>query len=218
MGKEITIGGERLGAGKRMKAYMHNYERSTHDLSYIWRSPMAAGTLVPFLNKIALPGDTFDIGLDCDIMTSPTEGPLFGSYKVQLDVFLVPMRLYQAKLHMNALNIGRDMSKIKLPQLTVEVKNLDVKKPLDNQQINPSSVFSYLGIRGVGQNNNTTITTGSIKRDFNAVSYLGLWDIYKNYYANKQEEVGAVLHTPMNIEYPEISKCTVRNVKNTGLS
>nr|QJB21289.1 MAG: major capsid protein [Microvirus sp.] len=197
-----------------MKAYMHNYERSTHDLSYIWRSPIAAGTLVPFMNKIALPGDTFDIGLDCDIITSPTEGPLFGSYKVQLDVFLVPMRLYQAKLHMNALNIGRDMSKIKLPQLEVEVKNLDINKPLDNQQINPSSVFSYLGIRGVGQNNNTLIKTGSIKRQFNAVSYLALWDIYKNYYANKQEEVGAVLHTPMNLEYPDISKCEVRNVIN----
>lgn len=214
MGREITIGGERLGAGKRMKAYMHNYERSTHDLSYIWRSPMAAGTLVPFLNKIALPGDTFDIGLDCDIMTAPTEGPLFGSYKVQLDVFLVPMRLYQAKLHMNALNIGRDMSKIKLPQLRVEVKNLDVDRPLDNQQINPSSIFSYLGIRGVGQNNNTGIKTGSIKREFNAISYLGLWDIYKNYYANKQEEVGAVLHTPMNIVFPNILNAELRNTRN----
>ena len=125
MGKEITIGGERLGAGKKMKAYMHNYERSTHDLSYVWRSTMASGTLVPFLNEVALPGDTFDIDLGCEILTTPTTGPLFGSYKVQLDIFQVPIRLYQAKLHMNMLNIGKDMSKIKLPQVLLTGENIN---------------------------------------------------------------------------------------------
>ena len=48
-----TLGGERLGAGKKMKVAMHNYERSTHDLGYIWRSTMAAGTLVPFIDAIS---------------------------------------------------------------------------------------------------------------------------------------------------------------------
>ena len=51
MSQRVTIGGERLGAGKKMKAEMHEYERSTHDLSYAWRSTMSAGTLVPFLKK-----------------------------------------------------------------------------------------------------------------------------------------------------------------------
>ena len=66
---EKTLGGERLGAGKKMKVAMHNYERSTHDLGYIWRSTMAAGTLVPFIKEIALPGDTFDINLNADVKT-----------------------------------------------------------------------------------------------------------------------------------------------------
>ena len=44
-----------------MKVELHNYERSTHDLGYIWRSTMSAGTLVPFMTQVALPGDTFDI-------------------------------------------------------------------------------------------------------------------------------------------------------------
>lgn len=192
MGKEITIGGERLGNGKKMKAYMHNYERSTHDLSYVWRSTMSAGTLVPFMSEVALPGDTFDIDLNVDIMTHPTIGPLFGSYKVQLDVFQIPIRLYQAKLHMNMLNIGRDMSKIKLPLVQIYGNNLDLEYDLDNQQINPSSIFSYLGIRGLGYKENQEKI--SVIREFNAIPWLGYWDIYKNYYANKQEEIGAVIH------------------------
>ena len=55
MGTSKTLGGERLGAGKKMKVELHNYGRSTHDLGYISRSSMSAGTLVPFMCKLGLP-------------------------------------------------------------------------------------------------------------------------------------------------------------------
>ncbi|AXH74973.1 MAG: major capsid protein [Microviridae sp.] len=188
---EQTIGGQRLGSGNRMTAHLHGYERSTHDLGYIWRSTMSAGTLVPFMSELALPGDTFDINLDADILTQPTIGPLFGSYKIQLDVFQVPIRLYQMQLHQNMLGIGKKMSQVKLPQITVVPLAYDNTKPVDNQQINPSCILSYLGIRGAGW---TATLTAPTSRDFNAIPYLAYWDIYKNYYANKQEEIGAVIH------------------------
>ena len=95
---ETTLGGDRLGSGNKQKISFRNYERSTHDLSYKWRSTMSSGTLVPFLVKIGLPGDKFEIDLNCEILTSPTVGPLFGSYKVQLDIFEIPLRLYNANL------------------------------------------------------------------------------------------------------------------------
>jgi len=62
------------------------------------------------------PGDTMEIDLTHQIMTHPTIGPLFGSYKVQADVFQCPIRLYNAMLHNNALNIGLKMSDVKLPK------------------------------------------------------------------------------------------------------
>jgi len=198
MGHQVTLGGERLGAGKRQKIELHNYERSTHDLGFVWRSTMSSGTLVPFMSEVALPGDTFDIDLNVDVLTHPTIGPLFGTYKIQLDVFQIPVRLYNADLHMNMLGIGRDMSKVVLPQVYMEADPIDPTANLDNQQINPSCIFSYLGIRGVGQHN-TTPTLPTI-RNFNAVPYLGYWDIYKNYYANKQEEIGAVIHKNLAAE------------------
>jgi len=193
MSSSVKLGGERLGSGKKNKYITKTFERSTHNLSYLWRSSMSAGTLVPFMSEVGLPGDTFDISLDCDVKTLPTIGPLFGSYKVQLDVFEVPVRLFQGKLHLNKLELGREMDKVHLPQLklTHAYKAQDIYD--DNSQINPSCIFSYLGIRGLGRTKNEA--NGIINREFNAVPYLGYWSIFKNYYANKQEENAYVIHT-----------------------
>lgn len=185
---KTQLGGDRLGSGNKQEISMRNYERSTHDLGYIWRSSMASGTLVPFMSEVGLPGDSFDIDLDCDVKTLPTLGPLFGSYKVQLDVFECPIRLYNGKLHMNMLNIGMDMSEVLLPQITMKSYYDSTKG--DNQQINSSSIYSYLNIRGLGRNGDAYWQA----RKFNAIPYLGYWDVYKNYYANKQEERGFVIH------------------------
>ena len=126
----------------------------------------------------------------CEIMTHPTVGPLFGSMGVQLDVFSTPIRLYQGAIHNNKLNIGRDMSKVKLPIMKLRAYPFPGYTPdgtlpedIDNSQINPSSLLSHLGIRGVGQAVNGTDTY--YERDFHALWLLNYWDIYKNYYANK---------------------------------
>lgn len=191
---KVTLGGERLGGGKKMKVDLKSYNRSSHNLNQIVRTTMAAGTLVPFLKEVALRGDTFDIDLEIDVKTHPTVGPLFGSYKTQIDVFTCPIRLYKAELHNNMLGVGLNMQNVVLPRLRMTPTELDLTKPLDNQQINPSSLLAYLGIRGIARqtdNNNYT----SRRRNFNAVPFLAYWDIYKNYYANKQEGIGAFIHT-----------------------
>ncbi len=200
---KTSIGGDRLGSGSKQNVSLKNYNRSSHDMGYLWRSSMSSGTLVPFMSEVGLPGDSFDIDLSCEVLTLPTVGPLFGSYKVQLDVFSVPVRLYNAKLHMNKLNIGLDMSEILLPQLKIEafMKGGDYEWG-DNEQINSSCLFSYLNIRGVGRSESTLRE----HRMFNAIPYLGYWDIYKQYYANKQEDEGAMIHVeageaePYNVE------------------
>ncbi len=152
---------------------------------------MAPGTLVPYICEVGLPGDTFDIELNTDVKTYPTVGPLFGSFKLQLDVFSCPIRLYQGLLHNNPLGVGMKMANVRLPQVVLSTKLEDIQKEdIDNSQINPSSIMAYLGHRGIG------ITQGHkegtvINKHRNAVSWLAYWDIYKNYYANKQEEIGA---------------------------
>lgn len=190
---KVTLGGERLGTGKKMKVDLHGYERSSHNQSYVWTSSMSPGTIVPFLKVPGLPGTNFDIDLQCEILTQPTIGPLFGSYKVQLDVFSTPMRLYNRYLHNNMPRVGLDMSQIKVPQLKLfaqPIADLTLVEDIDNCQINPSCILKYLGISGIGLHEELT----EQERDFNAIPYLAYWDIYYNYYANLQEEIGAVVH------------------------
>lgn len=178
-----SIGKNTLGGGKKMNVQMRSYERSTHDLSYAWRSTMGIGTLVPFLCEIGLPGDTWDINLVEKVLTKPTTGPLFGSYKMQMDVFTCPIRLYNALLHNNALNVGLDMKQVKLPKFKISCPSACYpEKANGNQwvQVNPSSIFAYLGRRGfTGKKQGIT---------FNATPEIAYYDIFKNYYANKQEE------------------------------
>lgn len=208
-----TIGGDRLGAGGKQEVHMKTYSRSTHDLSHTWRSSMSAGTLVPFLSEVALPGDKWDIDLACEVLTLPTLGPLFGSFKVQLDVFQIPMRLYNAGLHMNKLKIGLDMSAVKLPQTQLVVNNHADKQKTqaDNEQVNPSSLYKYLGISGLG-----TIVGAPFdpaRRNFNAIPYLSYWTIYKNYYSNKQEERGMCIHTAITAVPLTYGRITINQVQ-----
>lgn len=191
MAKQVTLGGDRLHSGKRQKIELDGFQRSTFDKSRVWRNTQAPGTLVPCFLDIGLPGDMWDIGIAADVMTHPTLGPLFGSYQLAVDFHQFAMRLYQAQLHNNKLGIGLKMSEIKMPVISLPAENSTGSNDLANSQINPSCILAYLGIRGVGTN-----TTGtSASRLFNAMPLLGYWDIYKNYYSNKQEEIGAVIHT-----------------------
>ena len=160
------------------------------------RTSASCGTLIPCIKEVALPGDTFDIELNLDVMTHPTLGPLFGSYKAQIDVFLAPIRLYQAWLQNNIQKIGMKMNTVKLPLMKFRVPEtigwtLEQYGDMDNYQVNPSCILSYLGIRGFGTNRNGS----DVFREFNAVPWLAYWDIYKNYYANQQEGKGYVIHT-----------------------
>lgn len=176
-----SIGKNTLGGGKKMNVDLRTYNRSTHDLSYIWRSTMSPGTLVPFCKILAMPGDTFEFNLSHQVMTHPTIGPLFGSYKMQADMFQCPIRLYNALLHNNALNIGLDMKKVKLPKSITTVDNFD--NP-DNQ-INTSCIEAYLGLRGFA---GKIKTPGGKQIKKNVTPLIAYYDIFKNYYANKQEE------------------------------
>lgn len=170
---KVKIGKDTLGDSDKMSLSLKEYGRSTHDLSYAWRSSMGVGTLVPFLKLLALPGDSFDISLEQKILTHPTTGALFGSYKLQMDVFTCPIRLYNAMLHNNALNIGMNMKSVKLPKATLETNDTgDAYFPT----INRSSLFCYLGKKH---------NDGNPRQIIGELSYL---DVFKNYYANKQEK------------------------------
>lgn len=188
MSLQKNIGKNTIGDNNKMSVDLHTYNMSTHDLSTIFRNTQSAGTLVPNLVLLAQKGDTIDIDIESHVLTHPTVGPLFGSFKHENHIFSIPIRLYNSWLHNNRTKIGLNMSDIKLPQLSININKTADKPTPDNQwtQINPSCLLAYLGIRGYAYN--TTTSSQEITVQKMAVPLLGYFDIFKNYYANTQEE------------------------------
>lgn len=184
-----TLGGDRLRSESKMEVYLPNFGRSSHNVGKIIRTTQACGTIVPYWCQIGLDGTTFYIDITTKVKTLPTTGPVFGSFKHQIDVFVIPIRLYIAALHNNALGVGLNMSKVLLPQFRVSTAITSIYENDTNRgQVNPSSLLSYLGIKGFGYSSPNSYT-----RTFPAIFNLAYWDIFKNYYANKQEEKAYVI-------------------------
>jgi len=179
------IGKNTLGDNNKMKVNLRTYNRSTHNLSYVWRNTQAPGTLIPFMSIPMMKGDTFEINLQPNVLTHPTVGPLFGSFKMQNDIFFCPIRLYNSWLHNNKLKIGLNMSQIKLPQIKLLCYPSREGEETQYNVNQPSALVTYLGITANGSIESPDSTA---MREYNAVPIIAYYDIFKNYYANKQEE------------------------------
>ena len=195
-----TLGGDRIRSESKMEVYLPNFGRSSHNVGKIIRTSQACGTIVPYWCQIGMDGTTFYIDITTKVKTLPTTGPVFGSFKHQIDVFVIPIRLYIAALHNNALGVGLNMSKVLLPQFQVYTANTSIyEDDVNRGQVNPSSLLSYLGIKGFGHSR-----VNQYLRRFPAIFNLAYWDIFKNYYANKQEENAYVI-TGINHIWKSIS-------------
>ena len=189
---KAVIGKNTLGSGKKMVTSLNNYNRSTHDLSFVMRTTMAPGVLVPTMKLLMEPGDTFDIEARYHTLTHPTIGPLFGSFKQQNDYFFCPIRLYNAMLHNNALNVGLNMATVKLPKIRWDetkwaekgLQYLEGSNKSLFKIVHPSSLLSYMGYRGLSRYEDSAKKVN----EWQCIPILAYYDIFKNYYANKQEQ------------------------------
>lgn len=175
-----TLGKNTLGDNNKMKVAMRDYDMSTHDISTIFRSSIGVGMLVPFCKILCQKGDIIDINLINKTLSQPTLGPLFGSFKLQHFMFFGGFRLYNSWLHNNRTGIGMKMSDIKLPMMKANTKGTTTDAKTD---ISASALYKYLGwssSRRTGANANT----GVLKNGVPLLMYL---DIFKNFFANTQE-------------------------------
>lgn len=202
MGETKALGGSRLGSGKKIKTSLHNYNRSTHNLSRGVKTTMAAGVLYPVYTNIGLAGDTFEIDTKALARTIPTQGPLFGTFKLQIDFFSCPVRLYQGILHNNPINIGLNMKNVKFPRIRLvdfwKTLGGETKTNINQLGFSSSCLIKYLGMSGIGVpigQYQASPTDTQYYRDVNALPVLAYYDIFKNYYANTQEDNAYVIST-----------------------
>lgn len=222
MAIQKNIGKNTIGDNNKMSVSLHDYNMSTHDLSTIVRNTQSPGTLVPNLCLVAQKGDTFDIDIDSNVLTHPTTGPLFGSFKLEHHVYTGPVRLYNSWLHNNRTKIGLNMDQVRLPQIRVKLNQTWDSTTKDEEQwnqVNPSCLLAYLGIRGYA-NPKASADIGK-----NALPILTYFDIFKNYYANTQEEnfymIGNTEEITITINGREVNPNVIASyegrVDNTGI-
>ena len=210
-----TLGKNTLGDNDKMKVAIRDYDMSTHDISTVFRSSIGVGMLVPFCKILCQKGDIIDLDLINKTLSQPTLGPLFGSFKLQHFLFFGGFRLYNSWLHNNRTGIGMKMSDIKLPMMNARTfgKTTEAKT-----NISASALYKYLGwsnSRRTGTN-----ATGGVKK--NGIPLLLYLDIFKNFFANTQENNFYMLkgidnkisisetkyNVPFSNEYIEISDST----------
>lgn len=187
---KVTLGGDRLGVEGKMTVEMGGFPTAPANMRQIWQNTQSPGTLPVVLTEVLLPGDKGSLKFNARVDTLPTLGPLFSSFKLQIDTFVAPWRLYNSRMRGNMTGVGLTMNTVKLPTMSLlALPTADGTDDIDNSQINPSCLLKYLGLSGVG-----IAPTDAELRTFNAVDLLIYWDIYERYYANQQEKRGAVVH------------------------
>lgn len=175
-----TLGKNTLGDNNKMKVAMRDYDMSTHDISTVFRSSIGVGMLVPFCKILCQKGDIIDLDLINKTLSQPTLGALFGSFKLQHFLFFGGFRLYNSWLHNNRTGIGMKMSDIKLPMM---IANTTGSTTDASTNISASALYKYLGW-SKSRRTGTEATGGVFKNGVPLLLYL---DIFKNYFANTQE-------------------------------
>lgn len=175
-----TLGKNTLGDNDKMKIAMRDYDMSTHDISTIFRSSVGVGMLVPFCKILCQKGDIIDINLINKTLSQPTLGPLFGSFKLQHFLFFGGFRLYNSWLHNNRTGIGMKMSDIKLPMMLAQTYGTTTNAKTN---ISASALYKYLGWTK-SKRTGVNATDGVTKNGVPLLMYL---DIFKNFFANTQE-------------------------------
>lgn len=175
-----TLGKNTLGDNNKIKVAMRDYDMSTHDISTICRTSLGVGMLVPFCKILCQKGDIIDLNLINKTLSQPTLGPLFGSFKLQHFMFFGGFRLYNSWLHNNRTGIGMKMSDIKLPMMKANTSGTATDAKTN---ISASALYKYLGWSG-SRRSGANATQGVLKNGVPLLMYL---DIFKNFFANTQE-------------------------------
>lgn len=192
-----TLGGKRLHDGSKMEVDMHPYKGATHNLSKRVRTPTTTGVTTPVYMNVLTPGDKVSMNIRSAIRTLPTIGPMFGKFEYCVDVFTVRLSLYNKLFHNNRTSIARNMQSVYFPTMTIHGPNPATtalrQAALTNAnalQIGQDSLMAYLGVRGIGHAVEVFAgETKEVEATVNALGMLAYYDINKEFYANKQEEL-----------------------------
>lgn len=146
----------------------------------------------PVLVERLYNGDRCSLQVYGQMLTAPLLSPFFGRFRQRIAFFFIPDRLYTQPMDQNQY-IGLDLDAVAFPYF---------KPPHDEQDsstvpgaqavaaIAPSSLLDMIGIFSGTAFVNPSASSGDMPKtkDKNATPVVGYYDIFRNFYANTQEQ------------------------------
>lgn len=158
-------------------------KQSHHNRSHFFRTSMAPGCLVPIYCRNVVPGDEINLDYESLVETQALLSPLYGSFKLQIDTFFAGTSLYVPQLWRNGSMKQADGT-LHAPYPTFKVSMYSTTSQEKGMRVDPSSLLAYLGFNpGYA----FLRVDSALSRSFNAIPLLMYLDIYRHYYANRQE-------------------------------
>lgn len=149
-----------------------------HDLSHYLRTSMAPGLGYPICCIPCNAGDYHQLEFKHLMNTQAILNPLYGSYRLQICVFFAGVSLYVPKLWRNGSMAQTNSGTLDVNFPTI---NPDANSPM--YKVDESSLAAFLGM-GFGSG---AYSTGGSALTVNLIPYLMYYDIFRHYYANRQE-------------------------------
>lgn len=163
-----------------------------HDLSHYLRTSMAPGLGYPICCIPCSPGDQHQLEFKHLMNTQAILNPLYGSYRLQICVFFAGISLYIPRLWRNGYMNSSDSNGI----MDVNFPFCHIANENPIFRVNESSLPAFLGM-GYGSGR---FSSAANSYHVNLLPYLMYYDIFRHYYANRQELMYNVMEAPWDNE------------------
>lgn len=176
-----------------------------HDLSHYLRTSMAPGLGYPICCIPCNPGDHHQLEFKHLMNTQAILNPLYGSYRLQICVFFAGVSLYVPKLWRNGTMIQSSTGLLDVDFPTFQPAP---HKPM--YQVDPSSLPAFLGMGYHSGRFSSAPSTFSV----NLIPYLMYYDIFRHYYANRQEYYYNVMAAEWSITDKRVGRYDLSKLDN----
>lgn len=178
-------------------------KKSNVNLSHVSPTTLAPGNLIPISFTRIFAGDDLRFKPSAFVQAMPMNAPLVNGFKLCLEYFFVPDRLYNWDLLMDNTGVTDDPDNVKFPQinayggwgtgrvafiLNTEAGARGAATLIAQNVVQPGSLADYCGFPvGLLPTYNVVADTDDRNR-FSALKMLGVLDIFYHYYVNQQIE------------------------------
>lgn len=178
-------------------------KKSNVNLSHVSPTTLAPGNLIPISFTRILAGDDLRFKPSAFVQAMPMNAPLVNGFKLCLEYFFVPDRLYNWDLLMDNTGVTDDPDNVKFPQinayggwgtgrvaftLNTEAGVKGAATLIAQNIVQPGSLADYCGFPvGLIPTYNVVADTDD-RNQFSALKMLGVLDIFYHYYVNQQIE------------------------------